>query len=214
MPLVLPILHPAAILQGMEVEDAAQVVYLKRANAYVRNLHVPALAPDGPPQGSHIRPSLRTLERFGQDIENTKVTWPHQKPGLCLDIENAGDYITLIGLDLLDMNSERVVSSLSLPVRTQGGVNYWSTWDEHEAAVGHLYRWLADTRVDKIFHNGISHDVPQLERVGFVVGGDLFDTLVMQHYCYPEMRKALQYCATLYCGAPVWKTLGDDEETE
>jgi len=210
-PLVLPIMHPAAILRGLEVEEPAQVAYLKRANDYIRNKLVPYTKDANAPPGCDIRPSIATVRRFSDRLEELKLIWPNQQLILSVDIENAGDYITLVGVVIVDLVGGCVRGGISVPFRIQGGINYWSDWDEHVEATKHLYRWMADPTLGKVFHNGISHDIPQLERIGFTVAGDIHDTLVMQHYCYPEMRKSLQYCATLYCGAPVWKDLEDND---
>lgn len=80
--------------------------------------------------------------------------------------------------------------------------------------MGYLYRWLADPHLAKVFHNGVTHDVPILEDNGFEVKGTLWDTMIMAHHTYPEMRKGLSYCSTLYMGFPNWKVLltEDDED--
>lgn len=207
-PLILPLLHPSAVLQGQAAEEPAQVAALKRVADYLNGVP-PCLQQDSPPPNSFLRPTLGCLRAFNVDRSKFDT--------LAIDIENAGEFITVIGITQLSMRLGIVGRSISLPFRTQGGENYWQHWVQHCAAVEWLYDLLADETRAKVFHNGVSHDVLMLERHGFKVRGDLWDTLIMQHYCYPEMRKALQYCATLYLGAPVWKDLldeDDEKETE
>lgn len=211
MPLVMPILHPGAIFRGQEVEDASQVTYLKRALAVAKGYESPHLKTTKNPPGSIVYPTLADVERFDALITDSLKLYGDDRVTLAIDIESAGQYITLIGVALVDLSLYSVNSILSLPFRVRGGHDYWKTWEEHCEVVALLYSWLADPRVAKVFHNGISYDVPELERHGFVVRGTIYDTLIMQHYAYPEMRKGLQYCATLYCGAPVWKDLGEEE---
>ena len=63
-----------------------------------------------------------------------------------------------------------------------------------------------------VFHNGISYDIPLLERYGFEVRGLLVDTMWLAHHCYSELPKGLQFLATQYCWAPVWKSLVDEKD--
>jgi hypothetical protein len=205
MPVLVPILHPSGLFRGRWSEVPAQIVYLKRAIGIIKGKPVPQYDISKPPQGSLLNPTLQTLALF--DRELTK--WP----ALSIDIENAGKFITLLGITLY---SETVVGpTLSLPFRVQHGLNYWSSWTDHLEATGYLYRWLSDPRTIKCFHNGVSHDVPILEDTGFIVNGPLEDTMVKLHYCYPESKKGLQYAATLFCGMSHWKSLVDpDEDSE
>jgi hypothetical protein len=204
MPVIVPLLHPSAIVKGRWNEDPAQVVYLKRAVRFVRGDVDPDLFLDTsvPPPRTQLCPTLRHLADFNLETPN----WP----ALSIDIENAGKFITLIGITLY--SDTEVGPTLSLPFRTQHGINYWSSWSEHLTACEHLYSWLSDPRTIKCFHNGVSHDVPLLTETGFEVNGPLEDTMVAAHWCYPEQRKGLQYQATLMLGFPVWKDLVNEEE--
>lgn len=202
MPVVVPLIHPSALFRGRWSEVPAQVVYLKRAVGIIKGKPVPEYDISKPPDGSLLNPTLRTLELFDKEL----TSWP----ALSIDIENAGHFITLIGITLYSPTA--VGGTLSLPFRTQHGLNYWGSWSDHLAAVGYLYRWLSDPRTIKCFHNGVSHDVPHLEETGFVVNGPLEDTMVAAHWCYPEQKKGLQYQATLMCGFPFWKDLVNEED--
>jgi hypothetical protein len=66
--------------------------------------------------------------------------------------------------------------------------------------------------VAKVFHNGVVYDVPILQTLGFLVKGRLIDTMNLQHACYPELPKSLQFCATLYLWSPCWKLLVDESD--
>jgi hypothetical protein len=167
---------------------------------------LPNMDPDALPPNSLVWPTLGTLVDFDTQL----CQWD----ALAVDIETVGNHITLVGLTCMHLGDERVGPSLSLPFRLRGGSFYWHKWQDHVAATAYLYSWLADPRLALVFHNGIGFDVPLLEENHFKVRGRLLDTMVMQHYCYPEMRKGLQYCATLYLGAPVWKTLTDTDDEE
>lgn len=202
MPWVVPFIGPDDIRKGRWSEGPAQVAYFERAVRLCRGQSVEIPDVTRPPPGSLLRPTLRTLAQFDREIPN----WP----ALSIDIENAGHFITLLGITLF--SPAAVGSTLSLPFRSQHGLDYWQTWPEHLQAVGYLYRWLADPRTTKVFHNGVAHDVPILEETGFIVNGPLDDTMVQVHWCYPEMKKSLVYNAIMYCGFPNWKTLLDEDD--
>lgn len=209
MPWVVPIIHPAAILRGRWADSDPQVAYLRRVAEFLRGEFTPhPIEDEVPPPGGRLLPQLAHLAEFDRLAQS--LDWD----ALSIDLENAGQYITLVGLTLFNVHSGVIGPSLSLPWRVRFGHRYWQHRADHDRAVEYLGRWLADPRTIKVFHNGVVHDVPLLENHGFEVAGELWDTMVMQHYCYPELRKGLQYCSTLYFGSSVWKTLVDEEDED
>lgn len=207
MPWILPLVHPAAIVRGQWAEEPAQVTYLRRLRQVLEGTWSPRDVEQAPPD-SMLWPTLAQLDDYDAALQ--AGPWN----ALAIDIENAGTYITLIGLTMMDLRSERVGLTLGLPFRSRFGQRYWGSWAEHRKAVAHLYGWLADPLLAKVFHNGVAHDVPILEDNGFEVAGALWDTMVMAHHCYPEMRKGLSYCSTLYLGLNNWKVLLDEEDED
>ena len=205
MPWYLPIVHPSAIVRGQWHEEPAQVSYLKRLVSFHHGWR--PLDVEKPPADCIVRPSIAMLVLFDQYIQEG------QWDCLSIDIENAGDYIILVGLTLMDLEAGLVGPSLSLPFKGRFGERYWSRPD-HDRAVEMFGDWLADPRLAKVWQNGISHDVPMLEATGFEVNGEQWDTMVMSHYCYPEMRKGLQYNATLHLGMGNWKTMLDEDDED
>jgi hypothetical protein len=160
-----------------------------------------------PPEGATF-PTLADLQTFGAAIIE------RQEPCISYDIENAGPFLLCIGMYILDLADWSVGPGLCLPFKLQHGRDYWQHWGEHLTATKWLYELLADPSVANVFHNGVTHDVPMLEELGFKVEGRLLDTMVIAHYLYPEMRKSLQYLSTLYLGAGVWKDLVKEDEDE
>lgn len=200
--LVLPILHPSAIIRGKFAYRDAQVEVLKRARAYLRGEWTPP-TPDltHTPVPATLFPTLTSL-----------MEWRHGPltQGVVVDIETAGPYLVCVGLlRLADRHA------LVVPFRTQGGGQYWRA-DQLPWVVDWLWEVLANPEVPKVFHNGVSFDIPYLEEVGFEVDGPLRDTIVMQHTNNPEQPKKLEWCAVTFCGYQPWKHLGgpDDETPE
>jgi len=206
-PWIAPIIHPASVLRGGWASAPQQVTYLTRVVDYVKGKReAPTATIVEPPPFTSLWPSLDTLKEFDEQI--------HQWDMLSVDIEAAGDFITLLGITCMSLAREEIGPTLSLPFKMKNGEDYWRTWGEHYEAVGYLYRWLADPSLGMVFHNGISFDIPMLEDAGFEFNGRILDTMVMQHYCYPEMRKGLQFCTTLYNWTPCWKLLTDADDEE
>ena len=200
---VTPILHPAYILRGQYHKEPAQQVTLHR----VREGFEPEMDYTQPPVGGILFP---TLEQWKDYVRGALcgAWW-----GVSIDIENAGPFLICIGFTLIDTDFEPG-PSLCLRIRLRGGVQYWKAHELHRV-VEELDQLLSSHRLSKVFHNGVTHDVPLLERMGFDVRGPLVDTMVMFHNCYQEMPKGLQYVCTLMLGSGVWKDMldeGDDED--
>ncbi len=153
-------------------------------------------------------PTLRDLEEFNQQFQPEG-----EMNAVSIDIENAGPHIICIGFTGFSLDGN-IGSSICVRFRKRGG-GLWHSRKELVATVGWLFQLLNRTEISKVFHNGVTYDIPILEELGFKVRGRLIDTLNLQHCCYPEDRKSLQYCATLYLWSPAWKTSieeADDEE--
>jgi hypothetical protein len=195
-------------MRGGWADEPIQVAHVERVGEYLRGTFAPLDPNILPPGECKIWPTVADLSEFNQLITDP---WY----GLSIDLENAGQYITLVGITLFDPDTTKVGPSLSLPFKLRGGKDYWRTWEDHVDATGYLYKWLADTRTAKLFHNGVNSDIPDLEATGFVVRGPIWDSMVMVHYTYPESRKGLQWNATLHLGSPAWKPLlGIDDQEE
>lgn len=207
---VTPILHPAYILRGQYHKEPAQQVTLHR----VREGFEPEMDYTQPPVGGILFPTLEQWEDFVEDT--LEEAW-----GLSIDIENAGPFLICVGFTQIlrsktfgEWGDFEVSWSLCLRIRLRGGVQYWSARELPKVALL-LDRLLSSHHLSKVFHNGVTHDVPLLERMGFDVRGPLVDTMVMFHNCYQEMPKGLQYVCTLMLGSGVWKDMldeGDDED--
>lgn len=202
---VVPLLHPSAISRGRWNDEPAQLTYVERWLPVA--LGRTAWQHDDitrPPPGSRLFPSLEQLRSFAALRET--LTDPH----LSVDTEEAGIYLICVGFTWLDLASGSVGPSLNLPLRLRGGRQA-----QRPEALAPVVHWLdsllGDPTLPKVFHNA-THDVVELERLGFEVAGPLWDTMVLAHLCYPELRKGLQFTATLYLGAPRWKHLVDEED--
>jgi len=203
MTLVSPILHPGGIVRGLWSREPCQETYLRRLNKYVKGkIPLPDIDITKPPPNTILFPTLWDLENFTLESENYDA--------VSIDIENAGPHIICIGFTLLSIGVGDIGRTICLRFRRRGGGTYWVSRPELIRVVSWLYAILGDPRLGKIFHNGVVYDVPILNSLGFQVNGRLIDTLNLQHACYPEMSKGLQFCATLYNWAPCWKRLTDE----
>ena len=96
---------------------------------------------------------------------------------------------------------------------------YW-TADEELLLTLKLKDVLTDPNTSSVFHNGHFDLQYYIAQWGYMPNVSA-DTMVLQHVCYPDMRKALDFCASLYCKHyKFWKDEGrnwspdlqDDEE--
>ena len=207
MPWIAPIMHPDKVRKGGWAFAPQQITYLTRVVEFTKGKRdAPPTNMEEPPPNTMLWPTLNDLQVFDRAV--TGLGWDF----LSVDIENAGQFITLVGITAMHLESRALGPTLSLPFKMRGGENYWHKWADHLTATEYLYKWLADPYLGMVFHNGLSHDIPILEGAGFEINGRVLDTMVMMHYCYPEMKKALQYGCTLYCWTPVWKHLMEESD--
>jgi uracil-DNA glycosylase len=188
----LGILHPSAVMRGQWSEEPHQIEYLKQAKAIADGLD-PILDPEAHLQGDSITtPSLADLYNWEARLSGE---------GVAVDIETAGDHIRLVGLcDLAPPHHY-----LGFPVRDVGGKQWWGA--DFRAAVEWLWRFLANDKIGKVFHNGQAFDIPMLERNGFVVGGLVFDTMLGMHIAATGVPKGLETLAKVHLGWPGWKDM-------
>ena len=199
---VMPVMDAATIRRGKWAHEPATIEFLKRLKTHIDNPEFEAQP--AVPENICLNPTIEDLQGMKEEFNAADA--------VSLDIENAGEHIICVGLAPVNFTDDSVGIKLVLRFRSQGGDLYWQSWEEHVAAVQWLYDLLANEDVGKIMHNGVAHDVPELERLGFEFNGEIIDTMVMAHAVYSEFPKGLQFCATLYCGAPVWKAMLDAKD--
>lgn len=198
--LAFSLVHPSAIIQGDWAMEPFQVLFLQRVAHFLRHGTYPIYDPTKPPPGAIYQPTWQQLWDWKAGIDRD---W-----GITCDIENAGNILTRIGFARVHDEVPIV-----LRFRVQGGDITCQTKELRSRA-----KWcadiLADPTIPLIFHNGQTHDVPELERMGFAVEGYAADTIMMQNTAYPEAPKALEFCGIAFGAMNRWKYLVGDDEGE
>jgi len=199
--LLCPIAHPAWILRGMYKHEPAQATYLRRAKALADGTATPPPDPTTPPTNAIFTPGLHDLQLFREGLDRcTDKT-------LATDIECAGKHLVGIGFC-----RHEDLHCLYVPIRRRAALPYWTDPADLMEVVVWLDEILGNPDIPLVFHNGNTFDEPFLRRVGFEVRGFVDDTMVMVHTAYPELPKALEFNAVLYCGFNPWKHLSSVEE--
>lgn len=204
---VTPLLHPSTVRQGQWHREPAQQVYLNR----VVSRHKKGLKPYDwqvslPPPGSYLYPNLWQLDQWWQEFLDGDFD------AISHDLETAGQFIICDGLTPFHVESGRCGRSLCLRFRGHGGSRWFRTYREHCAAVDWLGRALAHPGVAFVGHNVVGFDIPILLDHGFTIEGPIIDTMVLQSRAYPELQKGLQFCATMFVGAPAWKGMVKEQD--
>jgi uracil-DNA glycosylase family 4 len=199
---VVPIMHPAAIVRGAWAYDPAQPRFLRRAWEIATSESPPNLLDvSEPPPGGTVAKTVHEVAAFLGEVLIDGAA-------VACDIEGTGGILIGIGFARMDN-----LASLYVPFR-DFATPFWSEEDTHTAAYW-VDRVLSEPKVEKIFHNGASFDVPFLEEIGFEVRGYGDDTMVRAWSLYHEMGKSLQELAILYAGLQAWKHtshVGDEGE--
>lgn len=202
---ITPLVHPSAILRGGWSLETAQKTYLQRVSSDAKGTEkIEFLDVSKPPEGSQIFPSIEAIREHFEEVRSLGA--------VSIDIESVGSHIICIGFTSLTPDGEKVGKTICVRFKLSGGGNFWPTKEALAEAVAEIQSVLADPKITKVFQNGITFDIPELLDVGFEVVGPYIDTMHLQHTAYHEMPKGLQFMATLYLSAPVWKSLVDEEE--
>ena len=111
-----------------------------------------------------------------------------------VDLETLGDQIACIGIGY----SKTEAACIPL-ITTEGDKleGYW-TPEEELAITLKFIDVFSDPTTKTIFHNGL-FDVQIFAGQWGWAPECAFDTMILQHVCYPELRKSLDFCASLYC---------------
>ncbi len=127
----------------------------------------------------------------GNDIETTGKDWRTDK-------------LTAMGLANADV-------AVSVPWDQYTSRKYGPQPGLRSDKIRHLVlAILADTRITKIFHNGM-FDLSVLGRQGIAVNGPIEDTLLAHKICYPDLFHNLQFCMSYEFALHPWKTAFDLE---
>ena len=195
-----PILHPAAVLRGRWSSEPDQVQFLK----WVRDLAEGAewdgnLNIDEPPPGTLMDPSPSELAEYLSD--------PLCHEGLTCDIENAGPYLIAIGFC-------RLADEKCAVVLLRRGPEHAHPIYTLANLISLIYDAFADPRIPLVFHNGLCHDVPILNAMGFEFANLHDDTITMVHAVQPELSKKLGRLGVIHGHLPAWKHLVKEDEEE
>ena len=196
MTLVIPLIHPSAIMQGQWSLGPAQAMFIAQGARIAKDGFYSPPDMEQAPQGAIIYPTLQDLEVFASKINSH----------CSVDIECAGDFLVCVGICHQSDESYVCIRFRSLAEIYQP--------EELEARTRWLFEFLADPNIKKVFHNGQAFDIPYLERQGFVVNGFANDTMLQAHVAFAEMPKKLNFLALAYLGIPNWKTLVSEKDEE
>lgn len=92
-----------------------------------------------------------------------------------------------------------------IPLCGEGLESYWPIQDEI-SLIGEVSRILADPLIDKVMQNA-SYDIAELEACGFVIGGRVWDTMLMHHCVAPGLPHDLGFLASVYTRTPYYKNM-------
>ena len=142
-----------------------------------------------------IEPTLEEVLNWEKALENFASI-------LSLDIETAGDTITMVGF------AHTIDRSIVIPFadKRKPGWSYWKTPNE-EISVWRAVKRVCASQIPKVGQN-LKYDIHWLwERAGVQIRNFQHDTMLMHHALQPEMEKGLGFLGSLYTDSPAWKYL-------
>jgi DNA polymerase len=185
---VLPTLHPATVIydwanRAIIIADLIKAKYESEFPDIRR-----------PKRLLLINPSLEELhDFFERNLPEAKY--------LSLDVETHSGQITLFGLAVSP------TLGVVVPFYRPGAFenSYWGRDDE--VRVRMLLSRVLQSRVKKIFQNGL-YDLQYILREGYSINlADTDDTMIQHHALYPELPKSLGFMGSIYTNESSWKIL-------
>lgn len=186
---VLPTYHPAAIFRQYSLRPVTVIDLIKG----LRESKYPDIR--RPEREIWIEPTLEDLYEFDR-------RYLQSSEGLSVDIETAGQHITLIGI----APSPRV--ALVIPgIGTQrAGRAYWGSMAT-ERRVYNFIKEVMSRPVGKIFQNGL-YDIAFMWRAWKIpVMNAENDTMLLHHALQPESLKSLGFLGSIYTDEGPWKSM-------
>lgn len=186
---VLPVYHPAAILQQWEMRPPT-IIDLMKAKREAEFPEIRRMRRE-----IWISPEIGDLEIFYQaHIAGCEM--------LSVDIENPGGPISEIGLG-------HKTAAIVIPFvdHRKKDNSYWRSKGEEILAVKFIKRVLEDRSIKKVMQNGL-HDVSVIWRYwGIRVYNFEHDTMLLHHALQPESLKGLGFLGSIYTDEGAWKQM-------
>jgi len=201
--IVVPALHPAALLRGRDNDsglakfEVTCVADIAKAIRLTHNRPVwderAIFERDSVGRLVCLFPTVEEVERFCAAAEG----FP-----LALDTETTGE--STLDCRLLCCGFASANGSvMCVPFLRKGGGRYWSPYDEIRVREA-VAKLLASTRTPKIIHNK-SFDQIVLWANGLPVLGETFCTMQAHHCIDAELPHGLGYCGTRHLDIRYWK---------
>jgi len=182
-PKVIPTIHPAAILRQWD-QRAVAIHDLRRAKREAESKVY-----DRPQWKFLVRP---TFEQVVQTLGTLIDRAASEDLWIDLDLETRAGHIACCGL------SWSLVDAMSVPFMCRGKPEgYWSL-DEETHVIWLLYRLLCHPRIKVRWQNGL-YDAQYIYRHWHFIPNGRQDTMVAQHSLFCQLKKSLDFQASLYC---------------
>jgi len=200
----MPIVHPASVLRFWNQLPLLEHD-LHRAKRYIDD-------PDWDSPKRTLYTAHETIEcstkRRTVHNETHNADWFIRKIGevketakaISFDIETYAGTITVFGI------ADSPYHAISIPFTGR-----FSPYDE--ARLVDAIRELMDTDMPKIAHNGVYDCTYLAEQWKVQVRGFIWDTMLMHHSVFSEMRHSLAFCTSWYTDQPYYKEMAKEADT-
>lgn len=188
---LLPTYHPAAILRQYENRPTAIADLMKAAH----ESKFPEIR--RPSRTFWTEPTLEDIRRFIEEHIRGR------RGLLSVDIETSGRRVTSIAF----APDPEVALVIPFDDARRKGRSYWASRHDEVECWKLVKEICEDTRVAKLFQNGL-YDITFLYRAyGIKVMNAAEDTMLLSHALHPEALKGLGYLGSIYSDEGAWKSM-------
>ncbi len=191
------VLHPGALLGGMEQYKGAFMHWIERAVRMWRDGLILMTDPSPYYTAKRVNLVLKEVLRLANERRAAGLA----PLDVAIDVETDGLDTSACNLRCVGLAFGDVTAVVT--VRTIAGENVTDP-----AAFATLQTVLQHPHVRKIFHNGM-YDIPVIERTVGPIAEPMHDTLLLHHSIESEVPHSLSFVSSLLLDAPSWKSLGD-----
>ena len=191
------VLHPGALLGGMEQYKGAFMLWVERAVRMWRDGLTLMTDPSPYYTAKRVNLVLKEVLRLANERRAAGLA----PLDVAIDVETDGLDTSACNLRCVGVAFGDVTAVVA--VRTIAG-----DLVTDPVAFATLQKVLQHPHVRKIFHNGM-YDIPVVERAVGPIAEPMHDTLLLHHSIESEVPHSLSFVSSLLLDAPSWKSLGD-----
>ena len=200
---IIPMIHPAFL---QKVSSNWIYLPMMQRDAYTAKFHL-----DNPKWNTPTRTAYTCHQIITSTLKTRSVIGAMHNPDWFLDRLKESETSSYISFDIETSSETITVFGFATSTTEAYSIPFtgvFSSYDEARLVEG--IRSLLSTSVPKVSQNGIYDCTYLADKWGVAVRGHVWDTMLMHHCVYSEMRHSLAHLTSQYTPHPFYKDMAKD----